>query len=94
MLYYGRVYISSSRLASTTKLIKNKETGEITEEQVLLKKDEGNRPETTLEGLKSLSPVMGENAFITAGNASQLSDGASACIVMNAKKAEQKNLVG
>ena len=76
----------------TTKLVKNKETGEITEEKVLLKKDEGNRPETTLEGLKSLSPVMGEDAFITAGNASQLSDGASACIVMNAKKAEQLNL--
>ncbi len=76
----------------TVKIVKNKETSEITQEKVFLEKDEGNRPETTLEGLKSLSPVMGEDALITAGNASQLSDGASACIVMNAKEAEKSNL--
>ena len=76
----------------TTKLIKNKETGEITKENVLLKKDEGNRPETTLDGLRSLSPVMGPEAYITAGNASQLSDGASACVLMESKKAETLNL--
>ena len=74
----------------TIKLVKNKETGEISKEAVYLKKDEGNRPETNLEGLSSLNPVMGENAFIiTAGNASQLSDGASACIVMSSKKSRK-----
>ena len=73
----------------TTKLVKNKETNEITKEKVRLEKDEGNRPDTNIEGLNSLKPVMGDDAFITAGNASQLSDGASACVVMNAKKAEK-----
>ena len=76
----------------TTKLIKNKDTEEITQEKVCLQKDEGNRPDTSIDGLKSLSPVMGPNAYITAGNASQLSDGASACLVMNSKKAESLNL--
>ena len=74
------------------KVTTNKETGEITKENVLLKKDEGNRPETTLDGLRSLSPVMGPEAYITAGNASQLSDGASACVLMESKKAETLNL--
>ena len=73
----------------TIKLVKNKDTGEISEKTVCLEKDEGNRPDTSLEALNSLNPVMGEEAFITAGNASQLSDGASACVVMNSKKAEK-----
>jgi acetyl-CoA C-acetyltransferase len=60
--------------------------------EVTLAKDEGNRPETTLEGLSSLQPVMGPDNIITAGNASQLSDGASACVVMEAKLAEKRNL--
>ncbi len=76
----------------TIKLVKNKDTNEISQEKVCLEKDEGNRPDTNIEGLKSLKPVMGDDAFITAGNASQLSDGASACVVVNAKKAEQLNL--
>ena len=76
----------------TVKLIKNKDTNEISQEKVCLEKDEGNRPDTNIEGLKSLKPVMGDDAYITAGNASQLSDGASACVVVNAKKAEQLNL--
>ena len=76
----------------TIKLIKNKDTNEISQEKVCLEKDEGNRPDTNIEGLKSLKPVMGDDAYITAGNASQLSDGASACVVVNAKKAEQLNL--
>ena len=76
----------------TIKLVKNKDTNEISQEKVCLEKDEGNRPETNIEGLKSLKPVMGDDAYITAGNASQLSDGASACVVVNAKKAEQLNL--
>ncbi|PWB65385.1 MAG: acetyl-CoA C-acyltransferase [Bradyrhizobiaceae bacterium] len=60
-------------------------------EEVTLRSDEGNRPDTTLDGLAALKPVR-ENGFITAGNASQLSDGASACVVMNAKLAEQRGL--
>ncbi len=76
----------------TEKLVKDKETGKVFKEKVFLKKDEGNRPTTTIEGLKSLEPVMGSNCYITAGNASQLSDGASASIIMNGKKAEQLNL--
>ena len=62
------------------------------EEPVHLKQDEGNRPETTLEGLAKLKPVAGENAFITAGNASQLSDGASVCVVMAEDEAARRNL--
>ncbi|WP_169543427.1 acetyl-CoA C-acyltransferase [Sneathiella aquimaris] len=77
---------------TTKKLLVNKETGETLEEEVTLTKDEGNRPETTLEGLQSLKPVMGEDCFITAGNASQLSDGASACVVMDSKLAQQRNI--
>src|SRR5438552_14452117 len=60
-------------------------------EDVVLKSDEGNRPDTNLEGLASLKPVR-EGGFITAGNASQLSDGAAACVVMEAKLAEKKGL--
>ena len=71
--------------------ILNKETGEITFRDVELTQDEGNRPDTTLEGLASLKPVR-EGGFITAGNASQLSDGASACVVMDGKLAEQRGI--
>ena len=60
-------------------------------EDVVLKSDEGNRPDTNIEGLSALKPVR-EGGYITAGNASQLSDGASACVVMNAKLAEKKGL--
>jgi len=77
---------------SSTKLVKNRETGEITEEIVELTKDEGNRPETTLEGLSSLPAVYGEGKFISAGNASQLSDGSASVVLMEAKKAEEKGL--
>jgi len=66
--------------------------GEILRKQVRLEQDEGNRPDTTLAGLSSLKPVRGEGHAITAGNASQLSDGASACVVMDAKLAEQRGL--
>jgi acetyl-CoA C-acetyltransferase len=71
---------------------KNKETGEVTMTDVEVTKDEGNRADTTLEGLKGLQPVMGPGMNITAGNASQLSDGASSCVIMEAKIAEQKGL--
>ncbi|MGE3396489.1 MAG: acetyl-CoA C-acyltransferase [Sphingomonas sp.] len=75
-----------------TMSVKNKETGEVTKQQVTITKDEGNRPETTLEGLASLQPVMGPEANITAGNASQLSDGASVCVVMEAGLAAERGL--
>ena len=58
----------------------------------LLKKDEGNRPETTMEGLSSLKPVRGEGFTVTAGNASQLSDGAAAVVLMSEKEASRRNL--
>ena len=77
---------------TSTKLVKNKETGEITEENVELKKDEGNRPQTTLEGLSSLPAVYGEGKFISAGNASQLSDRSASVVMMEAKQAEEKGL--
>jgi len=77
---------------TTIKLVQDKETKEISEQEVTLSKDEGNRPTTTLEGLSGLKPVMGEDKFVTAGNASQLSDGASACVVMERGVAEKKGL--
>lgn len=86
-------------VAMTTKMmVQNKETREITEHEVTLSKDEGNRPSTSAESLAGLQPVfkdgihINEGKFITAGNASQLSDGASASVVIEAKKAEQLGL--
>jgi acetyl-CoA C-acetyltransferase len=73
------------------KAITNKDTGAVTYEEVTLRKDEGNRADTTIEGLRKLKPVR-ENGSITAGNASQLSDGASACVIMERKVAEQRGL--
>ncbi len=70
--------------ATVTMSVKDKETGEVSQKEVTLTKDEGNRADTTLEGLASLQPVLGPGTHITAGNASQLSDGSSACIVMDA----------
>ena len=69
----------------------NKETGEVTFHDVTLSKDEGNRPETTLDGLKGLKPVR-DGGVITAGNASQLSDGASASVLMEANEAARRGL--
>jgi len=75
-----------------TMAVTNKETKEVTYKEVTLAKDEGNRPETTLEGLKALPPVMGPGMTITAGNASQLSDGSSASVLMEEKLAEKRGL--
>ena len=72
--------------------VKDKETGEVSMREVTLAKDEGNRPDTTFEGLQKLEPVRGPGNVITAGNASQLSDGASACVVMEASIAEKRGL--
>ena len=78
--------------------VMDKETKEVSDVEVKLDKDEGNRPTTTLEGLQSLQPVfkggqqVKEGQFITAGNASQLSDGASASVLMEEKEAEKRGL--
>jgi len=83
---------------ASTMVVKNRETGEISQQDVTLEKDEGNRPGTTTESLSSLKPVwkdghfVKEGHFITAGNASQLSDGASAAVIMEAKLAEQRGV--
>ena len=82
----------------SVKLVQDKETGEISHQEVTLDKDEGNRPTTTMDGLASLAPVfmdgitIAEGSYITAGNASQLSDGASASVVMEASEAERRGL--
>ncbi|MFT3800828.1 MAG: acetyl-CoA C-acyltransferase [Burkholderiaceae bacterium] len=79
-------------------LVADKATGQVSEKTVKLAKDEGNRPSTTLEDLSKLQPVfkngqkIKEGKFITAGNASQLSDGASASVLMEAKEAERRGL--
>ena len=86
------IYADEVISTNTTKLVKDKESGEISEEEVTLEKDEGNRPETNLEGLSSLIPVYGEGKCITAGNASQLSDGSASVVIMEAKVAEKKGL--
>ncbi|HEY1258451.1 MAG TPA: acetyl-CoA C-acyltransferase [Stellaceae bacterium] len=79
--------------------VENRDTGEISQVPVTLDKDEGNRPSTTLEGLAALKPVfrdgmtVAEGRFITAGNASQLSDGASASVLMEAGEAARRSLL-
>ncbi|MEO8451595.1 MAG: acetyl-CoA C-acyltransferase [Gemmatimonadota bacterium] len=76
---------------TTTKILFDKKTRQVSGEAVVTTaQDEGGRPDTTKEGLATLKPVRGEGSCVTAGNASQLSDGASACVVMNAKVAEQR----
>jgi len=93
----GRYDAEIVPLASTMTLT-DKETGATSEKAVNLKLDEGNRPQTTLADLQKLQPVfkngqrIKEGKFITAGNASQLSDGAAACVLMEAKEAEQRGL--
>lgn len=78
--------------------VQDRETGEVSDVEVLLEKDEGNRPTTTMEGLAGLQPVfkagqkVEEGRFITAGNASQLSDGASASVLMSESEAEKRGL--
>jgi acetyl-CoA C-acetyltransferase len=76
----------------SVKIVADKATGQTREESVTLTQDEGNRPDTTAEGLAALKPVVSAEGTITAGNASQLSDGASACVVMDAKLAERRGL--
>ncbi|MDQ8028615.1 MAG: acetyl-CoA C-acyltransferase [Brevundimonas sp.] len=83
---------------TTTMQVVDKATGQASAKEVTLSKDEGNRADTTLEGLKALKPVFGsgeeiqQGEFITAGNASQLSDGASASVIMEAGEAVKRGL--
>ncbi|WP_453984298.1 acetyl-CoA C-acyltransferase [Brevibacterium casei] len=82
---------------TSTKVVLDKETGETSKQEVALTKDEGNRPETTLEGLAKLKPVLDPGVAstvpsITAGNASQLSDGASASVLMSDAEASRRGL--
>jgi acetyl-CoA C-acetyltransferase len=77
---------------TTTMAVKDKETGAVSQREVTIAEDTCNRRGTTWEGLAKLEPVMGEGKFVTAGNASQLSDGASACVMMEAKEAGRLGL--
>lgn len=74
-----------------TMSVADKATGTVSQREVVLAKDEGNRPETTAENLAGLKPVR-EGGSISAGNASQLSDGASACVLMSEKEAARRGL--
>lgn len=93
----GRFDAEIAPLASTM-ILTDKETGATSEKAMNLKLDEGNRPQTTLADLQKLQPVfkngqrIKEGKFITAGNASQLSDGAAACVLMEAKEAQKRGL--
>jgi acetyl-CoA C-acetyltransferase len=77
---------------STVMAVEDRETKAISQKAVTIAQDEGNRPTTTLEGLAALKPVRGEGQFITAGNASQLSDGASACVLMSDAEAARRGI--
>ena len=77
---------------TVTKVFQDKDSGAVTRKEITLDRDECNRPSTTLSGLAALPPVMGPGGYITAGNASQLSDGVAACVLMERKQAEQRGL--
>ena len=77
---------------TVTKVFQDKDSGAVTRKEITIDRDECNRPSTTLSGLAALPPVMGPGGYITAGNASQLSDGMAACVLMERKQAEQRGL--
>jgi acetyl-CoA acetyltransferase family protein len=74
------------------KAVVNRENGATTMTEVVIERDEGNRPSTSLEAVSQLKPVKGPGFSVTAGNASQLSDGASACVLMSGKEAAQRGV--
>jgi acetyl-CoA C-acetyltransferase len=76
----------------TRMIVKDKATGELSEVDYTVTKDECNRPTTTLEGLSGLKPIRGEEHYITAGNASQLSDGAASVVMMEAGEAKNRGI--
>ncbi len=92
------IYAEEIVPVTTTMKVADKATGQVSDREITISKDEGNRPETTLEGLAALKPVfkggqrIKEGKYITAGNASQLSDGAAALVLMEAKEAERRGL--
>src|SRR6202035_6183842 len=92
----GRFDAEIAPLATVMK-VADKATGAVSDKPITLSQDEGPRADTTLAGLSALKPVFADGqrvkagSFITAGNASQLSDGASACVLMDAKLASQRN---
>jgi acetyl-CoA C-acetyltransferase len=94
----GRFDREIAPMTTVMKVVVNKETGETADKEVTISADEGNRPQTTLEDLKKLQPVfkggryIQEGKFVTAGNASQLSDGAAAILLMESKEAEKRGL--
>lgn len=75
-----------------TMAVKDRESGEVSHKDVTVARDECNRPGTTLEGLRALEPVRGPDHYITAGNASQLSDGAAAVVMMEAEEAKRAGI--
>ena len=83
---------------AATMSVTDRATGETSQRKITLERDEGNRPDTSLDGLAALKPVFADGQrikagkFITAGNASQLSDGASACVIMEESEAERRGL--
>ena len=94
----GRFASEIVPVTTVMKVLVNKETGETADKEITISADEGNRPQTTLEDLKKLNPVfkggryVKEGKFVTAGNASQLSDGAAAVLLMERKEAEKRGL--
>ncbi|MDB5475375.1 MAG: acetyl-CoA acetyltransferase [Phenylobacterium sp.] len=94
----GRFKDEVISVTTVMKVLVNKETGETADKEITISADEGNRPQTTLEDLKKLNPVfkggryVPEGKFVTAGNASQLSDGSAAVVLMERKEAEKRGL--
>ncbi len=92
------IYAEEIAPITTTMKVMDKATGQVSDREITISKDEGNRADTTLEGLAALKPVfkggqrIKEGKYITAGNASQLSDGAAALVLMEAKEAERRGL--
>ena len=94
----GRYTAEIAPITTIMKVVVNKETGETADKEITISMDEGNRPQTTLADLQKLNPVfkggriVPEGKFITAGNASQLSDGSAAVVMMERKEAERRGL--
>jgi acetyl-CoA acyltransferase len=86
------IYLDEIVPMDTKMMLMNKETGEAKEVDVTVDRDECNRPTTTIEGLASLKPVFAENGSVTAGNSSQLSDGAGVSLIMSEEKALELGL--
>ncbi|THD59046.1 acetyl-CoA C-acyltransferase [Phenylobacterium sp.] len=94
----GRFDREIAPMTTVMKVVVNKETGETADKEITISADEGNRPQTTIDDLKKLQPVfkgglfVQEGKYVTAGNASQLSDGAAAVVLMERKEAEKRGL--